>query len=139
MIIIGAVIILLLDFRVGEFVGYRKAGFSRGWAENYHRNFGGPRPGFFGDLDDRAYTESDGTFGPILKINLATTTVRNFTFVVEDANKQEKTVVVSDATSIRLQSQDLKAGDLKVDDRVLIIGDPTDKGQIDAKFIRVFR
>ena len=47
---IAALVVLLFVFKTGVFVGYRKAEYSYRWGENYHRNFAGPREGFFGDF-----------------------------------------------------------------------------------------
>ena len=41
--------IVILIFGAGIFVGGTKARFSYRWAENYHKNFGGPRSGFLSD------------------------------------------------------------------------------------------
>ena len=45
LIAIVALIALLGAFKVGMVVGYKKAGYSYRWGENYHRNFAGPRNG----------------------------------------------------------------------------------------------
>src|SRR3989338_10378206 len=72
-IFVGAMILLLLVFKAGVFVGYKKASFSYKWGENYHRNFAGPRKGFFGELGrglgDKDFIDAHGTAGTILKIN----------------------------------------------------------------------
>ena len=51
-IIVGLAVfvVLILVFGAGIKVGTMKAKYSYHWAENYHRNFGGPRGGFLGDL-----------------------------------------------------------------------------------------
>ncbi len=128
---LGIAIILLLVFKAGEFVEYKKAAFSYKWAENYEHNFGSPQKGFFHDIDDRMYTSAHGTSGTILKIEGATLTLK------QDDNT-EKTVVLSDQTTIRKQTQTVKPADLKVDDQIVCIGSPNTQGQIEAKFIRVF-
>ena len=136
LITIGALIILLLVFKVGVFVGYRKAGFSYRWGENYHRNFGGPRGGFFGNFGygfgDRDYTNAHGTFGSVIKID-------GSTLIVKGSDNVEKTILVSDKTTITSRRETIKASDLKIDDRAVIIGSPNEQGQIEAKLIRVFR
>ena len=45
---IAGLLVILLSFSAGVHVGYRKAGFSEGWGDNYHRNFAGPNNGFNG-------------------------------------------------------------------------------------------
>jgi len=69
-------VVIVLIFGVGIFVGEMKARFSYRWAENYHKNFGGPSGGFLGDWKmfppDNEFIESYGTFGQILKIDPST-------------------------------------------------------------------
>jgi len=140
LVAIGSLIVLLLVFGAGEFVGYRKARFSYSWGENYHRNFGGPRGGFFewgrmpmsmmgppsGD-----FIEGHGVFGSILKIDAST-------LLIKGEDNVERSVIVSDKTVITRGRSPMALGDLKVDDRVTVIGSPNAQGQIEAKFIRVF-
>lgn len=136
LVAIGALIVLLLVFKAGEFVGYRKARFSYKWGENYNRNFAGPRSGFFGNFGlsfgDKDYINAHGTFGSIIKID-------GSTLIVKGSDNVEKTILISDTTTITSRRETIKAGDLKIDDRVVVIGSPNEQGQIEAKLIRVFR
>ena len=52
-------------------------------------------------------------------------------------DKTEKVVLVKKDTNIQEMRQELKAENLKIDDFVIIIGNPNPQGQIEAKFIRV--
>jgi len=123
-------IIALLIFKLGTLVGFKKAGFSYKWGENYHKNFGGPRGGFFGDFFDQDFIEAYGTFGQIIKID-------GSTLVVKGRDNVEKIVLVKDNTTIKRLGETIKLSDLKVDDYIVVIGDPNEAGQIEAKFIRV--
>lgn len=139
-IIIGlaAFVIIVLIFGAGMFVGGMKAQFSYRWAENYHKNFAGPRNGFMmggpggmpfalpGD-----FIEGHGTVGSIMKIEGNTLTIKG-------QGNVEKVVLVSDKTIFKSGMQDIKLSDLKVDDWVVIIGNPNDQGQIEARLIRLF-
>jgi len=131
MIVIFAIIIVLLAFKAGEFVGFKKAGFSYQWGENYQRNFGGPRGGILNDFKGRDFMNAHGNAGSIIKID-------SNVFILKGQNNFEQTIVVSGQTMIRRQQDVLKVSDLKVDDRVTIIGSPNGQGQIEAKLIRVF-
>ncbi len=132
---IGALIILLLVFKTGVFVGYRKASFSYRWGENYHRNFAGPRGGFFGNFrsgfGDKDFIDAHGAFGSILKID-------GNTIIVKGGDGVEKIVIVAYDTVIRKGRENVKLSDLKFEDRVVIIGLPDSQGKIEAKLIRVF-
>jgi len=123
-------ILALLVFTIGLTVGFRKASFSYQWGENYHRNFAGPRGGFFQDLLGEEFIESHGVFGQIIKIDAAT-------LVIKGRDNVEKIVLVRDDTAIKNPQGDLQLTDLQVNDLIVVIGDPDDQGQILAKLIRV--
>ena len=122
--------ILLLGFKIGSIVGARKADFSCRWSDNYHRNFGGPREGFFMGFGDRDFIEASGTFGQIIKID-------GSTLVVKGSDDIEKIILVNDQTTIKRFQETIKLADLKVDDYIVTIGDPNDEGQLEAKLIRL--
>jgi len=133
---LGILIISALIFKIGMFVGAMKAGFSYRWAENYHRMFAGPRVGFFSDwqkfppfLGD--FIEGHGTFGEIIKID-------GNTLIVKGRKNIEKIILVSEKTVIKFGRKDIKISDLKVGDKLVIIGSPNEEGQIEAKLIRLF-
>ena len=130
MSIIGSIIILLLVFSIGTIVGFKKANFSFRWAENYHRNFGGPRGGFFEDFSGRDFIDANGTFGQIIKID-------GSTLVIDGRDNTEKIVLIKDNTIINGFQNNLKLADLKVNDYIVVIGDPNNTGQIEAKLIRL--
>ncbi len=117
-IAVGAVILLLLVFKAGVFVGYKKASFSYRWGENYHRNFG------------KDFINAHGTAGSIIQID-------GNTIIVKGNDNVEKTILVSENTVIKKGRETLKVSDLKTDDRVVIIGSPNEQGQIEAKLIRL--
>ena len=61
-----ALIVFLLVFGAGMFVGEKKARFSYRWGENYQRNFAGPRGGFFGNFGrEEGLINAHGAFGQI--------------------------------------------------------------------------
>jgi hypothetical protein len=126
---IVALIILISVFRLGMFVGFRKAGFSYQWGDNYHRNFAGPRGGF-DDMMGNDFIEANGAFGRIIKID-------GQTIVTKGNNEAEKVILISDHTIIKKFKDTVKIADLKADDNIVVIGEPNDAGQITAKLIRV--
>ena len=132
--VIAALIIFLAGFKAGIFVGFRKAGFSYRFEENYHRNFAGPKAGFFNDFrndfKNRNFMQSAGVFGQIIKID-------NNNLVIAGRDNLEKIVSVTEQTIINRFQETIKISDLKVDDPIVIIGEPNEYGQIEAKLIRV--
>ncbi|MCX6785062.1 MAG: hypothetical protein NTV81_04000 [Candidatus Komeilibacteria bacterium] len=133
-LIIGGLIIILLAFSLGLMVGLQKAKFSRAWEENYHRNFAGPRQGFFQefkkDFGNRDFLGAHGTFGQI--INLASSTI-----IIKSQNNTEKIIVLDNQTIIQRQQETITLNQLAVDDYIVVIGEPNQTGQILAKFIRL--
>ena len=125
---IGAIVLVALIFSAGVAVGFHKASFGRAWGENYERNFG-MRPGrmMFGDDN---FPNPHGSIGKIIKIELPTITT-------EDNDGTEKAVLIGSDTKIEKAREPLQPADLKTGDFVVVIGNPNDQGQIEAKLIRI--
>lgn len=126
-------IIILLVLSVGIWIGGERAKFSYRWADNYHKNFGGPREGFFGEFrkfpnDD--FMSGHGEYGMIIKINESE-------IVIKGRNNMEKVVLVKDDTVVKNLKNDIKQSDLKINDFVVVIGSPNESGKIEAKIIRL--
>lgn len=138
LICIAVIIAILLVLKLGIMIGSRKAAFSFQWGENYHRNFAGPREGFKGFLkgfDDRDFIDAHGVFGQIIKIDPSTSSGQEI--IIKGRDNVEKIVLVKDNTTIERLRETIKISDLKADDYVVVIGEPNESGQIEAKFIRV--
>lgn len=127
---LAGLIVVLFIFKVGMVVGSRKADFSSRWGEKYHQNFAGPRGGFFNDLGREDFIEANGVFGQVIKID-------GQTLVVKGRDNVERIVLVKEDTAIMRFREKIKPSDLKNDDYVVVIGEPNDNGQIEAKLIRV--
>lgn len=127
---IVALIMLVFVFGLGVFVGTKKANFSFRWADQYHRNFGGPQGGFFNDMASRQFADANGVFGQIIKIDEQNLTIKG-------KDNVEKIILVNNETTINFQRVTIKLSNLKIDDVVVVIGEPNDNGQIEAKLIRV--
>jgi len=136
---IAGLIVLGFVFGLGVFVGTKRADFSFRWADQYHRNFAGPRGGFFGDFmaQDREFTNSNGLFGQIMKIDTSAGSGQDGNLTVKDRDNTEKIVLISDKTSIIYQKKNIRLSDLKTGDNIVVIGEPNNNGQIQAELIRV--
>lgn len=141
-------IVILLAFGLGTFVGFKKANFSYKWGENYHRNFAGPRNGFFNNFSNRDFIEPHGVFGQIIKIDLTgevsseTTTSldsseQTAALVIKGRNDTEKIVLIKNNTVMRGPAGSIKLENLRIDDFIVVIGEPNEAGQIEAKLIRI--
>lgn len=132
---IGALVVALLIFQAGIFVGYRKASFSYGAGDNFHRMFGPPEhrgmmPGGMMNFPGDEFTSAYGTTGTIVKIALPT-------IVVAGTDKVEKTIVVNEKTILRIFRNDIVPADLRVGYNIIVVGAPNSSSQIEAKLIRV--
>ncbi|MCX6716945.1 MAG: hypothetical protein NTV72_03405 [Candidatus Taylorbacteria bacterium] len=135
--ILVGIILAILIFRMGMFVGYRRASFSFEWGNNYFRNFAG---GKMGDRDgpngplgmgeDRDFIDAHGAFGQIIKIE-------GNSIFSKGSDGVERVITASTSTEIRRFKEMIKFSDLKSDDRIVVIGRPDSAGKIEAKFIRV--
>ncbi|MCH7598089.1 hypothetical protein IID27_03595 [Patescibacteria group bacterium] len=134
-VIVGLVsfIAVVLIFSTGVKVGTLKAKYSYRWADNYHKNFAGPRGGFVGDW--RKFPAGDfigghGAFGEVIELN-------DSGFIIKGREDVEKIIVITEETIIKKGQETIQNG-LTIGDRVTIIGSPNEEGQIEARFIRAF-
>ncbi len=140
---VSAALIALANFAGGIFVGFHKAKFSCDWGKNYEMNFIKPRidarrPGpmeFMGpmmrEFEGRDFRNPHGVAGTIISVS-------DGSLAIKDKNNEENTVAVTDKTAIKSGRDDIKLSDLKVDDKIVVIGRPGDDGIINANLIRVF-
>ncbi|MCX6751407.1 MAG: hypothetical protein NT161_01415 [Candidatus Nomurabacteria bacterium] len=129
LIIIGVVIVAMLIFSAGIFVGFRKASFGRDWGENYERNFGMRSGGMMFGRNN--FPNAHGAIGKIIKIELPT-------MIVQDTkDNTEKIILTKDDTRIQKMMSEITLNDLVINDYIVVIGSPNNQGQIEAKLIRV--
>lgn len=115
-------------------VGYKKTMFRCDWGKNYEMNFGPHKPlpemnrkEPFGD-----FSNAHGTIGKIIRIDLPSIVV------LDEKEKIEKVILIDEKTEIINNREYFKKENLKLDERVIIIGAPNSLGQIEARFIRLF-
>lgn len=131
---LASLIVLTFVFGLGVFVGLERANFSFRWADEYHRDFGGPQGGFFGDFigTGKELPNTNGSFGQVIKIDLTANTL-----TIKDENNVEKNILTGNKTTIIYQRKKIKLSDLKTDDNVVVIGEPNTSGEIEAELVRV--
>ncbi len=139
----SAALIVLASFAGGVFVGFHKAKFSCDWGKNYEMNFMGPRidmrqpgpAGFIGPMmrkfEGRDFRNPHGVAGTIISVS-------DGSLVIKDRDDKENAIAVNDKTIIKSKGDDIELSDLKVDDKIVVIGQPGDEGVINASLIRVF-
>lgn len=131
-ILIGLTIavVLLLVFQAGQAVGYRKARFAGNFGNNFERNFMGQRSGGMKMIFNDGTLGGHGAVGEIISINLPQ-------LVISGPDKIEKTILVGTSTSVRRFQDDIHVGELSLGEFVVVLGNPNDVGQVEAKLIRV--
>ena len=127
---LAALLLALIIFQAGIFVGYRQAEFSSHWRDSYTMSFNDPRSAFAPFMRDQDDATPHGVVGEIASVSLPE-------IMVKGTGTAEEVVLVSTTTSIRNFRQDGVASDLKAGEQVIVIGTPNDSGQIEASFIRI--
>ncbi len=123
-------ILLIGVFALGMRVGFHKANFTCSWERNYPENFNLPGRRLLLPPPPGSLFNAHGVFGIILSKDQTK-------LVIKDQDNTEKTVVVSDGTTIRRNFDSLTANDLKAGQQIVVIGEANSQGQIEAKLIRV--
>jgi len=136
LLLVGLLIVILISFGVGVFVGYHKAQFSYAWSENYHRHFGGPPEGIFGFTSPGSpppeFMNAHGTFGSVLSVDVGSSTI-----TIEGQDKMEKTMSITSSTILREDRETILLGNIPVGSQIVVIGEPDSQGQIEARLVRV--
>jgi|SRR3989338_5265048 len=129
---LGVAILVLGIFKLGMVAGYHKARFSARFGDNFSRNFVDPRgEGFFKDFSDRkGPLGGHGAVGEIVSIALPL-------IIVSGPDNIEKIIVVSVDTEVHEFRNEITADNLKVGNFIVVLGNPNDNGQVEAKLIRI--
>lgn len=132
---LGTVLILAIVFQAGMYVGLKKANFSQRLGENYGRIFGDERRpalpgGMFDGMPFDNLPGGHGAAGIVVKVSSST-------LVVAEPNNIEKIVLIGEKTIIRRFQDQIKSTDIITGDFVSILGEANDKGEIEAKLVRV--
>ncbi|MFA7252650.1 MAG: hypothetical protein WC027_02230 [Candidatus Paceibacterota bacterium] len=125
--IIGLVtfLVLVIVFQAGVFVGFRKADFSQRLGENYGRIFGDDKGMPFDNMPG-----GHGAVGKVIKVS-------STTIAVAEPNNIEKVILFGEDTSVRKARAEIKISDILVGDFVSVIGEANDRGEIEAKLVRI--
>lgn len=129
-IVIGAisVLILVIVFKAGVAVGFHRAAFSYQLDQNYGRTFGRPAAHMLG-LTAGA-PDPHGGFGKIVSVSASS-------IVIANGTGPEVQIELAADTMIRDQDKTADVSTLAVGSYVIVFGQPTDKGAVQAKLIRI--
>jgi hypothetical protein len=128
--ILGCILVALVIFQAGKFVGFEQAGFSFMTGEQYFRQMNGNPDNQFMGMNRGDFENSHGSAGKIVSINLPA-------IIVSDKDAIEKTIIISTSTDIKQFKDSIKAEDLKINDFIIAIGNPNNNAEVEAKLIRV--
>lgn len=134
--IIGAFLIFLIGFAIGTRVGFHKARFSSDFGKNYERNFIGPIPPgpmgkMFDDFEGKGMRNPHGMAGEIISVS-------DSNIIIKDMVDEENTINVTEKTIIKNGRDNIKISDLKLGDKIVVLGKPKDNGTVDAHLVRIF-
>lgn len=128
---LGLAILVLVIFQAGMVAGHQKAKFGARFGDNFERNFGGPRGGDFGGrFPAPGMPSGHGAVGEIVSIALPHV-------IVAGPDNLEKTVLIGTSTMVREFRDEISVEELQVGDFIVVLGNPNEEGQIDAKLIRL--
>jgi hypothetical protein len=136
--IIGVLIIVLIIFKLGMFVGFKKASFSCRFMEHYISNFvmsQNNSHNLMAGLNEKNSLKSHGTFGII--INILINNKGDYKLIIKEEREPEKIVLIKSNTIIEKMKENINPRDLNINDFVVVIGEGNENGQIEASLIRV--
>ena len=129
-ITVGVIAGILIIFRAGMAVGYRRALFANKNGDSYTQAFGqGQQHGGPGMLFDD-FATGHGVVGSIV-------TMTPTSITVEDRDGTEKTITVGADTVVKKLRATVPIDQLKQGDIIVAIGDPGEDGKISAKLVRI--
>lgn len=128
--VIGGLLIALVVFQAGIFVGYRIATFSMNWDRARGANIHDPRSIFAPFGRDMDSMNPHGAIGEIISIQLPQ-------IMVKGPSGNEVIVLMGTTTSIRNMRQEVSTSDLQLGQHIVTVGSPDEEGQIHATLIRI--
>lgn len=125
-ILLAAVVI----FEAGVAVGYHRAAFSYHWNAGFMGDDRDPRAFFAVFQHGPDEPNPHGTIGQVVSVHLPE-------LLVKGPNTPEQLVIVGPGTQVRRFRSDGTSTDIAAGQQVIVVGDPDDKGQIQASFVRI--
>lgn len=131
----GVLLVAVFSFAIGFSAGIRKANFSDRWDKNYGKHFMNPDgpmggPGRMSkEMDERFLRSGHGAAGKIIELSGQAITI-------EGLNGSERSITVTERTKINKKGDPIERSGLELEDRIIVLGKPSDTGTIEADFIR---
>ncbi len=127
---IGALLVALIIFQAGIFVGYRVAAFSINWDNAHNGNARDPRSIFAPFDRDADDMNPHGAIGEIISVHLPSV-------MIKGSSGNESIILISSTTSIRNMRNQASTSDLKIGADIVTVGTPDEQGQVHAALIRI--
>lgn len=134
LIFIVFLLVSAVSFRAGVDFGFRKSNFGRDWGDNYSRNFGMQKPDRMMSFADNMINQMpnpNGAIGKIIKIE------EGSVVVMDEKDQTEKIILIDDDTEVRFMREKVEYNNLRIDDFIVVLGNPGAQGQIKARLIRL--
>lgn len=130
--ILAVILIAIIIFQTGFSVGYHKASFINKWDDRYLGNPNYLKSAYSPFMIKKRGDEinPNGALGQIVSMSLPT-------FMVKGNNRAEMAIRINSNTSIRKMREMSTTTDLIIGKNVVIIGEPNNDGEIEAKLIRI--
>jgi len=128
--VIGLIAVILAIFFAGVAFGHQRANFKCNFADRYENMFFGKNNNMMPGGNPRDNVRAFGATGKVLS-------VASSTIVVEDISGVEKVVSIDSKTEIKSAKDSILISDIKIGSNVIVIGQPSQDGSINAKLIRV--
>ena len=125
------ILVALIIFSAGIFIGYYKATFSHDLDDTYRQGFNSPNSPFAPFMHDSDNVNSHGIVGQIVGTNLPVS------IMIKGDNNAEQIITLVPKTTIRIFHTLATTSDIRVGDQAIVIGEPNGQGEIQASFIRI--
>lgn len=129
-LLLAILLIILLIFQAGMFVGYRKASFGLNWRANFYNNPDDPQSVFAPFMHYGNEINPRGIVGEIISVRMPH-------FIIKGAGPDERIVYIDPNTAIRCPIGSASTSDLVLGQHVVVIGRPGEKGILNATLIRL--
>jgi hypothetical protein len=128
--ILAVLLIAWIVFSAGMFVGYHKAAFSLDRDDLYRKGFGSPDSPFAPFMHGSDDVNPHGAMGQIVSVNFPL-------LMIKSPGNAEQIIILSSSTTIRLLHGMASTSDIKAGQYAITVGEPNDKGEVQASFIRI--
>jgi len=128
---LSVILVALIIFSAGIFVGYYKATFSHDLDDTYRQGFNSPDSPFEPFMHNPDSVNAHGIVGQIIGTNLPVS------IMIKGEKNAEQIVTLLPNTTVRMFHTLATTSDIKIGDQAIVIGEPNGQGEIQASFIRI--